>query len=261
MKKIKHIWGYIKKPIILIFFMLIVLLPAWLYFQISVYSRWADREQFARFALMTIMEQALKQPSVRTYAHQPHMFFAKDNWEDLEPVSYKEWMNVQCTSHYKGDKDDIKIFDEGFVVHTACIGPQYFAIYPNNNANCGRIFRTSINQFQRGIFDSPCIKVSFNEYILKYPKILNNIIKIAEKPCFYLRKPGLHTDLYCNETKHAWYEAEKSCVVIYIHDSEGATKMQMRIPRQDNKHLLKNQKEWDVLLTEKKAKYESYNKK
>ncbi|MDC0865204.1 hypothetical protein OAP56_04585 [Rickettsiaceae bacterium] len=251
----------IKKYIyIIVFLILVVGLPAWLYFQISVYNRWSDREQFAEFAMIKIMRQALKQPSVHTYTNQPHMFFAKYEWEDLEPISYEEWMDVKCESPYKGDKDDHNRFGKDFVVHAACIGPQYFALYPNKNANSGRIFRTSINKVQRGIFDSPCIRVSFNEYILKYPKILNNIIKIAEKPCFYLRKPGLYTDLYCHEAKHAWYEAEKSCVVIYILDREGHTKMQMRIPRQDNKHLLKNQKEWDIMIEEKKARIESYNK-
>lgn len=246
---------------IILFFLLVVGFPAWLYFQISVYNNWSDREQFARFAMMTIMEQALKQPSLNKYEKQPHMFFAKADWEDLEPVSYEEWMNVKCESYDKGNKDYYNRFGKDFVVHTACIGPQYFALYPNKNANSGRIFSTVINKIQRGMFDSPCISVKFNEYILKYPKILNNIIKIAEKPCFYLRKPGLHTDLYCNEAKHAWYEAEKSCIEINILDSEGHMKMQMRIPRQDNKHLLKNQKAWDAMIAEKKARIESYNKK
>lgn len=27
-----------------------------------------------------------------------------------------------------------------------------------------------------------------NEYVLKYPKVLNNLIKIVEKPCFYLKE-------------------------------------------------------------------------
>lgn len=246
---------------IILFFLLVVGFPAWLYFQISVYNRWTDREQFAWFALMKIMRQALKQPTVHTYKNQPHMLFAKTDWEDLEPVSYEEWMNVKCESQYKGDKDDYNIFGKDFVVHAACIGPQYGALYPNKNANSGRIFRTAINRIQRGMFDSPCISIDFNEYILKYPKILNNIIKIAEKPCFYLRKPGLHTDLYCNEAKHAWYEAEKSCIVVNIIDSEGYMKMQMRIPRQDNKHLLKNQKERDAEISDQKARIESYNKK
>lgn len=251
-----------KKYIYIILFLLLVVgLPAWLYFQISVYSRWADREQFARFAMMKIMRQALKQPSVHTYQHQPHMFFAKDNWEDLEPVSYEEWMNVKCESHYKGNEDYYNRFGKDFVVHAACIGPQYGTLYPNKNANSGRVISSVINTIQSGMFDSPCISIDFNEYILKYPKILNNIIKIAEKPCFYLRKPGLHTDLYCNEAKHAWYEAEKSCVIVDIIDSEGYLKMQMRIPRQDNKHLLKNQKEWDAMIEAKKIKIESYKKK
>ena len=37
--------------------------------------------------------------------------------------------------------------------------------------------------------------------------------------------------------------------------------MQLRIPRQDNKHLLKGQKEWDIKLQQLVKRIESYSKK
>ena len=96
---------------------------------------------------------------------------------------------------------------------------------------------------------------------MNYPKIFNNIIKIAEKPCVYLKGKGLRSHLYCDKSRESWYEAEKSCVVIDIFDSEEYKKMQLRIPRQDNKHLLKGQKEWDIKLQQLVKRIESYNKK
>ena len=41
--------------------------------------------------------------------------------------------------------------------------------------------------FSEGGWYAPCLRVSFHEYILQYPKILRNILKIAEKPCNYLK--------------------------------------------------------------------------
>ena len=54
---------------------------------------------------------------------------------------------------------------------------------------------------------------------------------------------------------------KKSCVIIDIYDSEGYKKMQLRIPRQDNKHLLKGQKEWDAKLEARVKQEASYHKK
>ena len=175
-------------------------------------------------------------------------------------------MNVECSRHTKGDLENRRGFTEEFIIHTTCINPIIYGKYPNKNAHSGRIFRTSENKLLSDVivpekFVSPCIRVSFNEYILNYPKILNNIIKIAETPCYYLKGEALREALYCDKSKESWYEEETSCVVINIFDSENYQKMQLRIPRQDNKHLLKGQKEWDIKLEELIGRREIFNKK
>ena len=240
---------------------LVVISLSWIYFQVMFFNWWVERENHADFGLARIMEQAMRQPSTTKYEYNPYTYHAKDSWLDLEPITKEEWMNVECSSHDKGDLEDRRGFTEDFITHTACIHPIVLGRYPNKNAHSGRIFRTSINTMLSGLFDSPCIRVSFNEYILNYPKILNNILKIAEKPCVYLKGQGLRSHLYCDKSRESWYEAEKSCVVINIFDSEGYKKMQLRIPRQDNKHLLKGQKEWDAKLKARVKQVESDNKK
>ena len=260
---------------ILLLILLLILLIAIYAFDITLFNKEVSWKSYSKEALSKIMEQALRQPSTTRYENllqdpitkTAYAYHVKDDWLDLEPITKEEWMNVKCNSHYKGDLEDRRGFTEDFITHTTCIQPLSLAgRYPNKNAHSIRIFRTSENriiadEIVPNKFVSPCIRVDFNEYILNYPKILNNIIKIAEKPCYYLKNEALRSALYCDESRKAWYEEEKSCVVIDIFDSEGYKKMQLRIPRQDNKHLLKGQKEWDDWLSARKKLLESYNKK
>lgn len=219
------------------------------------------------------MEQALRQPSTTRYENllqdpitkTAYAYHVKNSWLDLEPITKEEWMNVKCKSSKKYSGDALG-FDKDTLDHMYCIKPIMGATYPNKNAHSVRIFRTSENKIiadkiAPDKFVSPCIRVDFNEYILNYPKILNNIIKIAEKPCYYLKNKALRRALYCDESRKAWYEEEKSCVIVDIYNSEGYKKMQLRIPRQDNKHLLKGQKEWDAKLEARVKQEASYHKK
>ena len=253
--------------------LLLTLLIAIYAFDLAIISK-PSWETYSKEGLSEIMEQALRQPSTNRYENllqdpitkTAYAYVVKNDWLDLEPITKEEWMNVKCSSHDKGDLEDRRGFTEDFITHTTCIQPLLLGKYPNKNAHSGRIFRTSENKIiadkiAPDKFVSPCTRVYFNEYILKYPKILNNIIKIAEKPCYYLKGKALRGALYCDESRKAWYEEEKSCVVINIFDSEGYKKMQLRIPRQDNKHLLKGQKEWDDWLSARKKLLEGYNKK
>jgi hypothetical protein len=265
-KRFNYKWwlSFIRKTL----FVLVVISLSWIYFQLLIFDRWLHRENYADYGLATIMEQALRQPTTTRYENlrqdpitkTPYSYHAKNDWLDLEPITKEEWMNVEC-KYFKEYRGDTYGFDKNTLDHMYCINPIIYGPYPNKNVRSGRIFRTVINTTLSGMFDSPCIRVNFNEYILNYPKILNNILKIAEKPCSYLKDEALRDDLYCDKPKESWYEAEKSCVVINIYDSEGYKKMQLRIPRQDNQHLLKGQEEWDERLKKRVKQVESYKKK
>jgi hypothetical protein len=67
------------------------------------------------------------------------------------------------------------------------------------------------------------------------------MIKIAEKPCHYLKKKDIHWDrLYCDKLTIGPFMKEQSYSIINIIDSQGHYKVQIRIPRTDNAHLIKN---------------------
>ena len=176
-KKRQSIFNKIKTSIGIILLILLITIPAWIYFQLMILNPWLERETMARYGLLTVMERSLKQPSGIRHQENNNIY-VKNDLLDLEPITKEEWMNVECSSPYKGYSKDKSVFTEDFIAHTTCIKP--FVLGGgclNPNANSGRIFRTSINTSLSGIFDSPCISISFNEYILRYPKILNNIIK------------------------------------------------------------------------------------
>lgn len=200
---------------------------------------WDAKTYNPEWDLQTIMETTLRIPGET----KPGLFsimegFQEDNWLDLEPISQEEWDNVIC----EDVNIRVKVYPEGKKSfkgspHGKCIRPVLLPKYPYP--------KHAIPYLSTGdILNSPCIEITFNEYIFKYPKIFNNILKIAEKPCYYLRDnkvPG-YSSMYCNRLKSNWWESEKTCIVIYIVDSKGFYRSQIRVIRKDNAHLSKNNK-------------------
>ena len=202
-------------------------------------SLWNAKTYHPEWALQRIMKTALRIPGETS----PPLFsimegFQEENWLDLEPISQEEWDNVICEDVNIKDKDypeGKKSFKES--PHGKCIRPVILPRYSYP--------KHAIPYLSTGnILDSPCIIITFNEYIFKYPKIFNNILKIAEKPCYYLRDnkvPG-YSSMYCNRLKSYWWESERTCIVIEILDSKGFDRSQIRVIRKDNAHLSKNNK-------------------
>ena len=202
-------------------------------------SLWNAKTYNPSFDLKTIMKTTLRIPGEPKPGIGSIMEgFQKENWLDLEPISQEEWDNVNCEDVNIKDKyypEGKKSFKES--PHGKCIRPVILPKYSYP--------KHAIPYLSSGdILNSPCIYITFNEYIFKYPKIFNNILKIAEKPCYYLRDnkvPG-YSSMYCNKLKRNWWESEKTCIVINILDSKGFDRSQIRVIRKDNVHLSKNNK-------------------
>jgi hypothetical protein len=196
---------------------------------------WNAKTYNPEWSLQTIMETTLRIPG-ETHPGIGSIMegFQEENWLDLEPISQEEWDNVICKDvNIIRDKDypeGKKSFKES--PHGKCIRPVILPRYSYP--------KHAIPYLSTGnILDSPCIRITFNEYIFKYPKIFNNILKIAAKPCYYLRDnkvPG-YSSMYCNRLKSYWWESERTCIVINIVDSKGFYRSQIRVIRKDNAHL------------------------
>ena len=70
-----------------------------------------------------------------------------------------------------------------------------------------------------------------HEYILKYPKILSNILKILEKPNYYY--VDFEDRMSRTRLKGRKWEADRTCLVLNIIDSKGYYRSQFRIIRTD----------------------------
>ena len=175
---------------------------------------------------------------------KPHRIWKMDEWFDLEPITKEEWMNIDCKlPDNKSIRFDVNFWfgrmnylTEEEKKYLYCISPGIEYAYKNmpNNQN-------DFLLPHRTMFNEPCIIISFHEYILQHPKILRNILKIAEKPCYYLknfRSESYYRGILCCDSFGKWpYRNEKTCIIIRIVDNEGNLRHQIVVPRKDNNHL------------------------
>lgn len=172
------------------------------------------------------------------------------NYGDLEEITYDEWMNMECkytdtsSGIYKSNSSsyintELKKLGEKAQRHLYCLRPKFWTGKNISNIEVSKI-------------DSPALVVVMNEYVLKYPKVLNNLIKIAEKPCMYLSDvPSIEeaekigdwresTDLSYKISLKRQSRDELFCdtrtkkfTIIRIVDSNDETKYDIVVPRID----------------------------
>ena len=231
-------------PILLVIFCIILML-GFFWYGMTSHERDANVDS-TKSMLEKLMTVTLKMPD----NCQPVKTWEMDEWFDLEPINKEEWMNIDCKlpdkdrmqEEFKWIKRDIDwSFQPGVLTdeekkYLYCISPGIEYSYKNmpNNQNDFLLPNDSM-------FNEPCIIISFHEYILQYPKILRNILKIAEKPCYYLKNTPVEQyyrkELYCDSFGKWPYRDEKTCIIIRIVDSEVNLRQQIVVPRKDNNHL------------------------
>jgi hypothetical protein len=161
--------GYFKKICIILFSIVsfISFLALALYWALVV-DAWSGQVHDTRNALEVTMKKALRMPVKRTY--ELNTIVKENDWQDLEPISDEEWRDVKCnypedsSAHisFEGSPEEIQ--------HQNCISPGISVVtkqpLPEYYKNITEVF--SINQgIFYGMFNSPCLSITFNEYILK----------------------------------------------------------------------------------------------
>ena len=147
------------------------------------------------------------------------------DWLDLDPISPEEWDAVQLEypritqDRYKDGYD----FD-GKTKRNYLLRPGIWPLHGQLKPSWKPFFPNT------SVFNSPCRDLNMHEYILKYPKILSNILKILEKPTDYY----INFDRkYFGRLKGRKWEADRTCLVLNIIDSKGYYRSQFRIIRTD----------------------------
>jgi hypothetical protein len=148
------------------------------------------------------------------------------DWLDLDPISPEEWDAVQLEyphiikDTYKEGYDFNGKTKRNYLLRPGIwplhgqLKPAWDPFLPNTS-----------------VFNSPCRNLKMHEYILKYPKILSNILKILEKPNYYY--VDFEDRMSRTRLKGRKWEADRTCLVLNIIDSKGYYRSQFRIIRTD----------------------------
>jgi hypothetical protein len=237
------------------------------YLFIAVYCPW---QHYGHKYLITqsTLEQLVTASLRIPYAGLVDKAFYKDSLEDLEEITYDEWMNMECECRdrvydFLFDEHNLEVLPKSARIeanklnskqrqHLYCLRPDHWQAFGGG----GFINKMPKNLFGLNIFTERGLHLTMNEYVLKYPKVLSNVIKILEKPCFYFKdlplppdsEPLIYSDveetehflkheksaLYCNRDRAMYYEKERTYSVLRLVDSKGRSKVAIVIPRKDN---------------------------
>jgi hypothetical protein len=103
---------------------------------------------------------------------------------EIEPIPADYWYNMNCNVYNK--YKDWRIppqFESAAKAQLACIEVEdNTGISPRNDVG---------KALCRNYLNCQVLKVRVDDYILSHPKILWNILKVAEKPCAYLKTPDM----------------------------------------------------------------------
>jgi hypothetical protein len=211
----------------------------------------------------------------------------KDNLEDLEEITPEEWSNMKVRYEYDNLKE-ANAFDRDLSIdptkfrkltqkdkiefrkeknHLYDLLPKFMIRYHlDNDKRISEICRNEAKFLEvptlcHSVFNCRSISISIHDYILKYPKVLNNLIKILEKPCFYLKElptttnsnikdinyeekealrymKDLRTNLHCDLSEHKHLlKKDRIFSEIQIYDKCKRRTRIILIPRKDNNKL------------------------
>lgn len=214
-----------------------------------VYSLRCGQQRGGNEDLRHVITSNIRLPDGYSAYRLSRSLINKNEWFDLEPISAEEWKEVKCEFNGRSDHSDFHFnyryanqsdLSEDEKRKKYCISPDIditnYKTLPTNSKDY--LYPAALFT---GEFYAPCLEINFHEYILQYPKILNNILKITERPCDYLKNMQgencYRNGLSCDSFGSWPYRNERTCVVINIISSAGELRSQMIVPRKDNNHL------------------------
>lgn len=174
MLKFIKVWSLriIKFLGILYFIFLLITIPYGYFFG----PQWADR---ADWTLHDIVNSVLEVP------YHTKRDFVIDRPEYIKTLSQEEWMNVNCKirDFYKSDivvgARNYEDIPEEQKWHLNCIYPRV--------ANKFGTGKTVNGELCSNVYNCQLLSLAVGSYVFQYPEILWSIIKIAERPCDFIK--------------------------------------------------------------------------
>lgn len=116
--------------------------------------------------------------------------YLKNDTNERVKFSEKEWMSLKCKPKPRLlDPNTYNVFSNGKAnklpleekAHLSCIEVGSTSSYrPKGH-------KSIYGELCNGVFSCEILHISIGEYVLQYPEIMWNIIKIAERPCDYIK--------------------------------------------------------------------------
>lgn len=171
--------------------------------------QWADR---ADWALAGIVNSVLEVP------YHTKRDFVIDRPEYIKTLSQEEWMNVNCkildvdkSSMVVGARNYEHLLEEQ-KWHLNCISPIVV-----NKFGTGK---TVNGELCSNVYNCQLLSLAVNHYVFQYPEILWSIIKIAERPCDFIKKfdkkvldnPGDQRSAIANARNARWHLCSEDLV-------------------------------------------------
>jgi hypothetical protein len=139
--------------------------------------QWADSPDWT---LRRIVNSVLEVP------YQEKRDFVIDRPEYIKTLSQEEWMNVNCKirDFHKSDMvigaKNYEHLPEEQKWHLNCISPIVVSKFGTG--------KTVNGELCSNIYNCQLLSLAVNHYVFQHPEILWSIIKIAERPCDFIKK-------------------------------------------------------------------------
>jgi hypothetical protein len=157
-----------------------------------VYSLRLGQQDADHSSLTELISSNLRMP--RSNANSKMDWFEimdKNEWFDLVPIDVEEWQDIKCDFTGKDDWSEF-IFRE-YYAHLSDVEKRasycmssHIKVRSHKELPKNYKDYLNISSLSGSRWYAPCLEVNFHEYILQYPKILNNILKIASNSKYAL---------------------------------------------------------------------------
>jgi hypothetical protein len=172
----------------------------------------------------------------------------KNNAPDIVKYSKEEWLNFKCQPReldygmFVGNQSSLPTgISSDKRAHLNCLGVHKVSSRNNKSS------KTVNGELCNNYFNCQLVNLAVHDYVLDHPKILWNILKIAERPCDYAQTPWMKNYLKCNRKfywqderdtfldiiMYPWYLKKRIFIVISIWNSDNKQIAEFIVRRKD----------------------------
>lgn len=166
--------------------------------------------------------------------------------------SMKEWMELKCSPNvyidsvvlrgvntFKGPTTPKEMSEED-EIHLNCLGLNHVWEYEEKSS------KDVQGELCNNVFTCQTINLAVTDYILAYPQVLWNMLKIIERPCDYIKKKGEGVDkneersidylravIKCDGANTLWFKKNRIFVILTVWNSKNKEIAHFIVRRKD----------------------------